>query len=270
MKRIVALMLALLMLSMAGTGAMADRLQDILAADRIVVATCPDFIPMEFLDTSKTGQARFVGAEVALMQYIAENLGVELVIEAMDFPETLKAVAEGRVDLAASGYAWTQERAEMVALSDFYNFETEGAPNQGLLIRKKDESRYKTAEDFQGKRVAVQSGSLQASLLTALLPDARPQTVSNLNDAVRDLLDGDVVAVCVSYDNGEAFIAAHPDELMMSRYVLPYSTEGAVLAAQKGETALMTRINAIIAEVNARGLFNQWIKEAERLAEKMR
>lgn len=47
---------------------------------QLVVATSPDFPPFEFLDGSQ-----IVGIEPALMQAIADKLGMELVWEQVDF-----------------------------------------------------------------------------------------------------------------------------------------------------------------------------------------
>ncbi|MDR0928390.1 MAG: transporter substrate-binding domain-containing protein [Oscillospiraceae bacterium] len=264
MKKFSAFVLALLMLLAMGNAAMADRLDDILAAGKITVATSPDFAPMEFIDPTKTGQDSVVGAEVELMKYIAEKLGVELVIEQMDFQAALAAASMGNVDIAASGMAWREERAEAMELSAFYNMEDDDG--QGILIRAEDADKYKTAADFVGKKVAVQNSSLQYNLLTEQIPEAVPELITNLNDAVMMLLTGKVDAVGVAYDNGEGFVTNYPDDLVMSEFKYEYLSEGNVLGVKKGETALIERINEIIAEVNELKLFTQWNADAEALA----
>ena len=40
---------------------------------------------MEFVDASKSGQDQYVGFDVSLAKYIAEYIGVDLSIEAMNF-----------------------------------------------------------------------------------------------------------------------------------------------------------------------------------------
>ena len=132
MKKMIALLLALVLaLSLAACGnnpANTDEPQTIPAnapekikADGVLsVALSPDFSPMEFVDSSKTGQEQFVGFDVMLAQYIAESLGVELVIEPMSFDACQSAVYTASVPMSISGYSWTEERAENYELSDYY------------------------------------------------------------------------------------------------------------------------------------------------------
>ena len=60
-----------------------SRLDAILDAGVITMATSPDFAPYEFEDIS-SGTTEYAGADVELGKYIAEQLGVELQIEAME------------------------------------------------------------------------------------------------------------------------------------------------------------------------------------------
>ena len=104
MKKMIALLLALVLaLSLATCGnnpantdepqnTPANALEKIKADGVLSVALSPDFSPMEFVDSSKTGQEQFVGFDVMLAQYIAESLGVELVIEPMSFDACQSAV----------------------------------------------------------------------------------------------------------------------------------------------------------------------------------
>ncbi|MBR4971960.1 MAG: hypothetical protein IKY59_03210, partial [Oscillospiraceae bacterium] len=44
---------------------------------KLTVAISPDFAPMEFVDPTKTGQDMYVGFDVILAHYIADELGLE-------------------------------------------------------------------------------------------------------------------------------------------------------------------------------------------------
>ena len=48
--------------------------------EEIVVAMSPDFAPMEFVDTSRSGEEQYVGYDVLLAKYIANHPGKKLVI----------------------------------------------------------------------------------------------------------------------------------------------------------------------------------------------
>lgn len=70
---------------------------------------------MEFVDSSKTGQDQYVGFDITLAKYIAENLGVELAIEPMGFDASQTAVYTGSVPMSISGYSWTEDRARTMS-----------------------------------------------------------------------------------------------------------------------------------------------------------
>ena len=92
MKKFVSLLLALMMaLSLVACGSKADTttddktdadtvtepanaLEKIKADGVLTVALSPDFSPMEFVDSSKTGQDQYVGFDITLAKYIAENV----------------------------------------------------------------------------------------------------------------------------------------------------------------------------------------------------
>lgn len=242
-----------------------SKLDTILESGKITMATSPDFAPMEFIDISKTGQDSYVGSDIELAKYIADKLGVELVIEAMDFSACQAAVTSGSVDMSISGYAWTEERAENMGLSDFYNNDP-NSKGQGILVLKESADKYKTAADFSGKLVAAQNGSLQNQLVLEQLPaEAKVESISNLNDAVMMLMTKKVDAIAVSGENGQAY-SENYDEIVMSDFYFDYSSQGNVIAVTKGEDELLEKINEIIGEVNEKGLYPTWKSEAVSLA----
>ena len=73
MKKFVATLLAMVLCMTICSAALAEtRLDKILEAGEIHMATSPDFAPNEFIDDSKTGQDMYVGADIDLGKYIAE------------------------------------------------------------------------------------------------------------------------------------------------------------------------------------------------------
>ena len=92
------------------TGNFKDTKVTTITEGKLTVAISPDFAPMEFVDPTKTGQDMFVGFDPILAQYIADELGLELVIMPMDFSACQTAVYTGAVDMSISGYSWSEER----------------------------------------------------------------------------------------------------------------------------------------------------------------
>ncbi len=99
MKKIAALALALMLLGSLAACQKADSGQ----GDVLTVALSPDFSPMEFVDTSKSGQEQFVGFDITLANHIAQELGKTLEIKPMSFDACQTAVQMGTVDMSISG-----------------------------------------------------------------------------------------------------------------------------------------------------------------------
>ena len=187
-----------------------NALEKIKASGELHVALSPDFSPMEFVDSSKSGQEQYVGFDISLAKFIAEELGVSLVIEPMSFDASQTAVYTSAVPMSISGYSWTEERAQNYELSDYY-YAGDNETDQVLLIKAEDAAKYTKVEDFAGQDVGAQNASLQMQLLTEQIPDANPITIGDLAVGVMELKAGNIEALAVAKGNAEMIIDANPD-----------------------------------------------------------
>ena len=266
MKKLFALALALMMaLSLCATAA-ADELDDIKKAGVLTVALSPDFSPMEFVDSTKTGQEQYVGFDVSLAQFIAGELGVALEIQAMNFDACQTAVAMDAVDLSISGYSWTAARAENFELSDYY-YAGDNETEQALLIRAADAEKYKTAEDFKGQDVGAQNASLQAMLVEEQLPDSNLKIIGEIGVGVMELQAGNIEALAVAKGNGEQIIANNIDLVLCDwEFEVASEYEANVIMMHKGDTALLAAVNAALAKAYEAGYYGPWYDEAKAIA----
>lgn len=263
MKKAIALAaIGLALVSAAGCsgGKEENKLETIKEKGVLVMATSPDFAPYEFQDVS-SGETKYLGAEIELGKYIAEQMGVELQLEAMDFSAVEAAISTGKVDIAISGFAKTPEREENMGLSNYYRAESSDGKDQGLLVLKGKADQFKTAEDFSGKKVAAQNGALQQNLVTEQLPDAEMEVITSINDGIMMLTTGKIDAVAVADAVGESYVENYP-ELAMSDFYFEYESQGNVVAVTKGQDELLAEVNRIIDDVNEKGLYKQWWDEA--------
>ena len=240
---------------------------DQIKADGVLcVALSPDFAPMEFVDSTKEGQDQYVGFDVTLAKYIADYIGVELVIEPMSFDACQTAVYTGSVPLSISGYSWTEERAENYEISDYY-YAGENETEQVILIKKTDADKYTSAEDFSGVDVGAQNASLQMNLLTSQLPDANPITIGDLGVGVLELQNGIIEALAVAKGNAEMIIDSNPDLMICPwEFEVAAEYEANVILITKGETALLTVVNEALAKAYAEGVYGVWYDDAVALA----
>lgn len=261
-----ALAAAMLMATMSGCGSSQNRLEKILESGKLVLATSPDFAPLEFEDLS-SGEAQYVGSDIELAKYIAEKLGVELEISAMDFSAVQAAIPSGQADIAISGFAKTEERAQNMELSTPFNITEDGG--QTVLVAKGQGANYTAAEDFSGLQIGAQNGSLQYNLVSSQLPeDVEIVPVGSLNDGVLMLETGKIDALASDLSNAELLLESH-DGIETTDFMFEYSSEGNVAAVKKGETELIEAVNEIIDEVNELGLYEQWKEEATELAKSL-
>ena len=236
----------------------ANALEKIKADGVLTVALSPDFSPMEFVDSSKTGQEQYVGFDITLAKYIAENLGVELVIEPMGFDASQTAVYTGSVPMSISGYSWTEERAQNYELSDYY-YAGENETRQALLIKKENADKYASPEELAGQDVGAQNASLQMQLVTEQLAGANPVAIGDITVGVMELKSGNIEALAVAYGNAEMIVDANPD-LVICTWEFDVKAEYAanVIMMQKGETELLDAVNAILAQAKDSNLYAGW------------
>jgi len=283
MKKLISMLLALVMaLSLVACGAKNDTktddtpptdadatptnaLEQIKAAGVLTVALSPDFSPMEFVDSSKTGQDQYVGFDITLAKYIAENLGVELVIEPMGFDASQTAVYTGAVPMSISGYSWTEDRAQNYELSDYY-YAGENETRQALLIKKENADKYTSPEALAGQDVGAQNASLQMQLVTEQLTDANPVSIGDITVGVMELKSGNIEALAVAYGNAEMIIDANPDLAICTwEFDVKAEYSANVIMMQKGETELLEAVNAILAQAKEANLYDGWYKDAVEL-----
>ena len=229
------------------TGNFKDTKVTTITEGKLTVAISPDFAPMEFVDPTKSGQDMYVGFDVILGNYIAEELGLELVIMPMDFSACQTAVYTGAVDMSISGYSWSEEREANYNLSDYY-YAGENENEQVLITLASNGDKFATADALAGAKVGAQNASLQQSLVEAQLPDSELIPFTDLGTAVLQLKSGDFDAIAVADGNGDAIIAKNP-EIAKSGFVFyvdPKET-GNVILLQKGADELTAVVNELLA-----------------------
>ncbi len=243
----------------------ANKLEAILAEGKIVMATSPDYAPYEFVDISQTGQDQYVGSDIELGKYIAEQLGVELEIKAMDYSTVLASVTSGTVDMGIAGLAYKEDRAEAMQLVGPYNLADNGS-YQGALIQK--DSGIDTFEDLAGKVIGAQLGSLQYSYAETYGGDtAEIKPVSDLALGVLELSEGKIDVLIIASTTGESY-AANYDNIEMSDIRFP-NTEGTYVGVTNGEEELAAEIQKIVDEAESSGKYAEWFDDAKVLADSL-
>ncbi|GAA6514774.1 transporter substrate-binding domain-containing protein [Merdimmobilis hominis] len=242
-----------------------DRLEKIKSSGKLVFVTSPDYAPYEFIDLEKMGQGdeQYVGSDIELAKYIADSLGVELVIQPMDFDSVLAAVSEGKCDIAISGIASKPERAEKMDFSIPYKKTSQ----QGIMILKENAEKFQSVEDLNKPEVKVgaQNGSIQMEGAKEKMPDANIVPIAKLGDGVMQLQAGKIDALVIANITGDGYCETY-DNLMMADIPWELKNDGSAVAIPKGNPELVAEINRIIEETQEKDLYEQWLADAQELA----
>lgn len=244
-----------------GDSGASNALENIQESGVLKVSTSPDFAPYEFEDPSKSGQDAYVGADMELARYIAEQLDVELEIVPMSFDACLAGVTQNKVDISISGFYPSEERRKTVDFTDAYFDDSE----QCVVINKADMDKYKTAEDFVGASLAAQNGSAQADVAESQA-QAKVQLVKKTTDGIQMVKANKCAGIVLQAVMADSVIASD-DSLAIAAPEYTYDEGELVVAVNKGETELTEKLNEIIKDVNDQGLYGQWIVEAQELAQ---
>ena len=250
MKKMLAFVLALAMMLTCSL-ALADRLDDILAAGKLTIATSPDWPPYEYYDDNNN----VVGTDILMVKWMAEQLGVELEIKEMSFDACLAAVGMKDVDLVVAGLTFDESRLNAMELTGIYW--NEGA--QGLVVKKGEGAKYNSAAAFDGKLVAAQNGTNQQIMVEEQLTGATCKPVTTIPDGVTMVKSGRVDALAVPktvYDS----ILAQNDDLEVADFAFDFEG-GNYIASVKGEDTLTVKVQELIDQINAEGLYQKWVDE---------
>ena len=186
----------------------------------------------------------------------------------MDFSAVQAAITSGQADIAIAGFAKTPEREESMGLTTPFGMDDEDN-GQGLLVPADKASEYTSAEDFSGKTVGAQNGSLQQNLVTSQLPeDVNVEPIGSLNDGVLMLQTGKIDALASDGSNAKLLMENY-DDIALCDFMFEWESEGNVAAVKKGEDELLDAVNEIIEEVNEQGLYLEWKAEATELAKSL-
>lgn len=141
------------------------------------------------------------GYDVVMASYIADELGLDLVIKMVDWDGLIPALLSGEIDMIIAGMSPTAERAQTVSFSNEY-FRSE----QVMVVSSTGAYANATSlNDFNGARVVAQLGTLQDQLI---------DQITGVNH-LEPLDTYGMLATAVSSQAADAFIAELPVALGM-------------------------------------------------------
>jgi len=231
--------------------AAADALESITKAGTIKIGIFEDFPPFASLGSDMKIQ----GYDVDMAEKLAAALGVKAELVGITGQNRIPLLGEGKVDLLLS--IGSEERAQVVDFTKPY------APYYIAVMGPK-EIDVKDASDLAGKTIAVNRGTLEDTEVTKVAPPtADIQRYSDYAGVISAFLSGQSQLMVVGNDVGATILAKNPKIEPVEKFLL--LTSPSDMAVKKGETALQTKVDEILAGMKKDGTLNdmavKWLKQ---------
>ncbi|MGN9163904.1 transporter substrate-binding domain-containing protein [Tissierellaceae bacterium HCP3S3_D8] len=226
---------------------------------KLVMGTSADFPPNEF-HMMIDGKDTIVGYDIEIGKYIADRLGVELEIKDMDFGNLLGGLSTGMLDIVIAGMVNEPERE--ANFSKPYDL----ASIHKIVIRKSDESKFKSEEDFNGKTLGVQTASIQKEIASNM-EGVRVKELPAINTLIMELKTEKIEGVIISSESANSYVDTNDDLMVIEDIDLKHNEQGACVALKKGNDELTEYIDEIIDELLEQDLVQIWKVEAKELSD---
>lgn len=218
---------------------------------KLLMATNAAFPPYEMTDDS----GNVIGIDPEIAQAIADKLGLELVIDNIDFDAALISVQENRHDVILAGLTYREDRDLVLDFTDSY-----ATGYQVVIVKEGDDRIAGTNDDLQlvdkdgnvleDIQIGVQRGTTGETFCQDAHGVDHVTSLDNGSVAVQALLNGQVDCVVIDKGPAEEYVKANPGlDILEAEYVI----EDYCAAVDEGNTALLEAINGALNELIADG-----------------
>lgn len=211
-----------------------------VASGKLTMSTNAQFPPYEMVK----GDGSFEGIDVEVAGKIAEKLGLELVVDDMDFDSALLAAQNGKSDIVMAGVTVNEERLAVMDFSDSY------AKGVQVIIVKAG-SPIATVDDLAtADKIGTQRGTTGNIYCADDYGDEHVIAYDDGATAVQALLNGQVDAVVIDSAPAQEYVKANPSLAILDT---EYANEDYAIGMKKGNTALLDAVNGALKELIADG-----------------
>ena len=241
----------------------ADVLSKIKANGKLVVGTAPGYPPFEFT-VNKSGKSQVVGADIDLAKKIADEIGVELEIKAMDFDALIMALQSSKVDMVITSMTPTEERKKSVDFSDVY---FEGT--NSIIVNSNFSKDISKEDDLKNIVLGVQRGSVQEIYAKEVLKAPKIKSLTAIPDLIADMkngnIDGIIASTVVAKINANQYEGIKLIDVNLSQA----NKEEAAIAIKKGDNkSLLDIVNKTIKSLKDSGQYEEILNKNIDLASK--
>lgn len=223
-----------------------NSLQYIKDNGKFILGLDDSFPPMGFTDD----KGEIVGFDIDLAKAVCEKLGVELVLQPIEWEAKEQELSTKNIDCIWNGFSVTPERQENLTMSKPYMLN-----NISLVVTSS--SKVTSLADMAGKKLAVQSGSSAEEALNDDANKAFRESLGQTNPfsdyitALMDMETGNSDAVLMDTVTANYMITdAGKDYKVLSETLL---ADQYAIGFRKGEIALCDAVEKALSELKADG-----------------
>lgn len=209
----------------------------------LVMATNAEFPPYEYREGDS-----IVGIDVEIAQAIADDMGMELVIDDMAFDSIIVAVQSGKADIGIAGMTVDEDRLTNVNFSEPYT-----TAAQVVII--KEGSEVASPDDLVGKKIGVQLGTTGAQY-AGDIEDATVEQYNKGFEAVQALLQDKIDAVIIDREPAKVFISQNEGLIILDE---EFTVEDYAIAISKSNTELLEKVNTSLSNLKSSGKLQEII-----------
>ena len=245
MKKLTAILLALTMILSLASFAAAEGIETI-DPGKLTISTSPDFQPFEYTDDN----GNIVGIEPDMMKLICEKIGLELVIDAMDFDSALLAAQQGKSDAVVSGVTVTEDRKPVYDITNTYITITQG------IVSK--EANNVTMDTLKDQTIGVQRGTTGHIYAEDDFGEDSVVAYDTYTTVFQALMNDQVSCILMDDAVAKAYVAQNPGLVLNAS---TYEPENFAFGISKGNTALLDAVNKALDELIADGTVQKLIDQ---------
>ena len=189
----------------SGEGELPAFQQDVAAdAEVLTMGTNAAFPPYEFYENET-----IVGIDAVIAGLIADELGMKLEIQDMDFDAIIPAVVSGKIDMGMAGMTVTDERLQSVSFSESYAtgvqvvIVPEGSPIENV------DQLFSLIDEGEDVQIGTQNATTGFIYASDDFGEDHVQAFNKGADAVQALVTGKLTCVIIDNEPAKAFVAAN-------------------------------------------------------------
>ena len=209
-----------------------------IEAGKLVMSTNAAFPPYEMV----ADDGSLEGIDVEIAGAIAKKLGLELVVDDMDFDAALLAVQQGKSDIVMAGVTVNEDRKLVMNFSDTYS--------KGVQVVIVKEGSDVTLDNLGDQMIGTQRGTTGYIYTSGDYGDDHVTAYDNGASAVQALMNGQVDCVVIDSAPAQAFVEANPGLTILDT---EYTSEDYAIGMSKDNTALLEAVNGALKELTEDG-----------------